>query len=83
MIVVDKGKTLKVSRHYSFFHLAEWLAELIANTITAVSRVKGWCLKHLEELVATSQLPTRPVSGTACFKRFYFCISDTWFYQLQ
>ena len=37
MIVVDKGKTLKVCRHNSFSHLAEWLAKLIANTITAVS----------------------------------------------
>ena len=37
MVVVDKGKTLKVCRHYSFSHLAEGLAELIANTIMAVS----------------------------------------------
>ena len=29
---------------------------------------KGWCLKHSEELVATSQLPVRPVGGTACVK---------------
>ena len=27
---------------------------------------KGWCLKHSEELVTTSQPPTRPVGGTAC-----------------
>ena len=37
MIVVDKEKTLKVCMHYSFSHLAERLAELIGNTITAVS----------------------------------------------
>ena len=37
MIVVDKGKTLKVCSIIAFLTLAEWLAELIANTITAVS----------------------------------------------
>ena len=37
MIVVDKGKTLKVRSIIAVLTLAEWLAELIANTITAVS----------------------------------------------
>ena len=37
MIVVDKGKTLKVCSIIAVLTLAKWLAELTGNTITAVS----------------------------------------------
>ena len=37
MIVVDKEKTLKVCSIIAVLTLAEWLAETIINTITAVS----------------------------------------------